>query len=481
MSEFGHNTRWGAFVVLGLLLSAPAPASAQPASDDLDRLPRLDLPTLSDDTLAFGDAFSVGLSSLEFSVYNQMPSQSPQPQAIGSRGGISKVADQSTVFLNGDISLKYTRYKEKKRISYMLGTGLVVKPTLLHSTSANSSGGASTAFALTTSPTVAGEVHFYPARGIDFMLLVGGIVSNIFLLTHQSKSSVDQTDTKNLLFISPSVGLGYGRVLNLGPAVRLRKIIRYLSDRGILSGPLPHEVGNKILLHWYALKNELGYYKHLAYTIKILKSSGLLKKPLTFENAYAVTQMIKDSQLDQRDSGWLVAAVLNIPTDVLDDESTSWLGSFLAANFSRPLGEDQAFTLKGLLHFDFGVLDSRNPWMILSIKPQYSRYLYSDYLDPLGAFQVNATLKLGTSFDGEGTGFLYHSYSDMMVMPLSSEEVSFEIGLGLAYRYFFNRGTSFITSIDGGMTTLPGMDVGYYVMFGVGYTYGIARGYYSRF
>lgn len=441
------------------------------AADELAGLPPLELPQLSPDTLAFGQSFSVGLSALNLDINNQQSSVAPSAPKTG---------DDSLDF-RANIAGSYYRYHERERFAYQALGGLSLRPDVSHNFSSDQ-----TNAGVNLHPYMAGEARFYVSPRAKFMLFGG---AQLDYSMHYSKSNSGDWISHYFQFV-PHVGAGFGRVLNIAPAEKLRKIEKQLMARGIISGAIPRDVGRKILLHWYALRNEVGYYKHVAYTIKVLQQAALLKKRVSHEAFYIMAQIIRDSQMATRYQGWLVSALiyndLTQSESTLFSETTASMGSAVVGDFSKVINAVTEFTLDGMINIDWGVIDSANPWLLFSIRPRFRRYFYSKFMDPLGALSVGGKVQLGAMLSGSNSTLAdidhyYDFYGGVTDMNLGGNEVSLDAGANVSYQYFFTRGTSLSASLAAGVTHDPNVEVGYYVILSFGYVFGLSQGYFSAY
>jgi len=504
-----RQNRFGAkssaiFTALCCLFLIVPNASSQVAREELESLAKLSLMPMDSDTLAFGESFSLGLSHLDISVYNyrtvyQTEGLAPMLDVPGFDPSLFSDRDDR-LSLNAIFDLSYMRYQEKERYAWDVTANALVVPYLSYFFGDDRD---DTDFTLTVAPSAAWNMRHYPmGDGMPLMLMAGFSVINNFMLLYESRESglpmltpfplEDDGETYwiNVSYTNAAFGVGFGRVLNVSPATRLRKIEKYLLERKIISRSIPGDVANTILLHWYELRNEVGYYKHIAYSLKILQDRGFLERSLDYRATYAIQQMIRDGQLNRRDEGWMAAAFLNInPWVVVDRYSDvdhmEWLGTGIIYSYSRVLNEDNVFSVEGTLHADPGVMDSPLSWLVFNTNPSYSYYFYNEYMDPLGSLSVGGWLQLGTAFDDPGFAFAYHAFSDLsdlIFMPIEDGEISLELGVTATYNRVLNRGSSWSVRVDSGIMEYPDMDdMGYYFTLRFGFTYGVAEGHFSSY
>lgn len=492
------------FTVLCSLFLIVPNASSQVAQEELESLTKLSLMPLDSDTLAFGESFSLGLSHVDISVYNyrtvyQTEGLAPILEVPGFDTAIFSDRDDR-LSVNAFFDLSYRRYLEKERYAWEVTANALLIPYLSHVFGDDRD---DTDFTLTIEPSVAWNMRYYPmGDSMPLMLMAGFSVINNFMLLYESREPgfpmlspfplEDDNETYwiNLSYTNAAFGVGLGRVLNVSPATRLRKIEKYLLERKYISRSIPTDVGNTILLHWYELRNEVGYYKHIAYSLKILQERGFLERSLDYRATYAIQQMIRDGQLNRRDEGWMAAAFLNINPWVSVDRHTDvdhmeWLGTGIIYNYSRVLSEDNVFSVEGTLHADPGVMDSPLSWLVFNTNPSYSYYFYNEYMDPLGSLRVGGWFQLGTAFDDWGFAFAYPAFSDLsdlIFMPIEDGEISIELGGTATYERVLNRGSSWYVRVESGILEYPDMDdLGYYFTLRFGFTYGVAEGYFSSY
>lgn len=208
--------------------------------------------------------------------------------------------------------------------------------------------------------------------------------------------------------LSLAIGGGIGRVLSIDPIVRLRRLEQALTVEGTLGGTISQEVGTDVIRIWYALRNEIGLYKQLAYTLQRLDQAGLLGEAPSVRATYAAIQVLADPFIVGRRAGWEARGGLGMvqtfvgfdeenpgDPDTEPDPTFALVGSM---QYEMPLALDRHLSIRGKLLFELGdtgdVVDPMSdprfrPWSLRGYAT-YTRAFYHEDWVPLGALTLNA-------------------------------------------------------------------------------------------
>ncbi len=149
-----------------------------------------------------------------------------------------------------------------------------------------------------------GEARFYNGKLYGIGKAALGTQITYISFKDDMDATQDNNDTRFSADFQIALGAGFGRVVDVGSAIRVRRLARALDAARALGKPIGEEVSKKLQLTWWALRGERSQYRALTSTVAILREAGvLLVEPdagLTFE----ILNVLRDTQLFQRPSGF---------------------------------------------------------------------------------------------------------------------------------------------------------------------------------
>ena len=242
---------------------------------------------------------------------------------------------------------------------------------------------------------------------------VYGIAKAAGSLQETYVSDVDQNNNtviKNATFqgdVEVAVGGGYGRVVDAGAAIRVRRLARALDANHALGKPIDANLSRRLQLAWWSLRGERTAYRALIATVAILREGGVLLSEPDAGLSYEILNVLRDSQLYQRPVGLDVQ--LAIGEGYLQRPDTPMQTSFergrveqalVNVAYGTQLADDKleiagtGFVRVRLFADDMA---ATSPWAIgggVSLR----RFAYAEHGDPVGA--LDATVNLLLSNDG---------------------------------------------------------------------------------
>ena len=298
------------------------------------------------------------------------------------------------------------------------------------------------------------ELRYYPFQK-DVPKLFGQVSAGLgYGLVAARPMSALETRTAFSARLSIALSVGYGRILDIGPRLRLRRAERVLRRAKLLDGTaIDATASRKIMAAWYRLRNTVGTYAKLGYTLRILRNAGLLKETVDPATAYRLVRILDDPQLIGRRSGLITRLGYGYARTLVKDADDADLGFLFGdITYTRQQGTTREFGGKARFFWShIGEPDTYN----VNATAFYNWYLYNRAFDPLGA--IGATLTAGIS-NQPGAGF-------------SDGGVGYEVLAGGSYTRIFNRGTriSATAQVGGGRR-------GAVVLVGLEARYGVAQG-----
>ena len=150
------------------------------------------------------------------------------------------------------------------------------------------------------SVTLAAEARVYSPPAFAF---IGGDLS-VGLHTIRGVDDGRYETTSLPGSVRVAAGVGVGRIVTVDPVVRLKRFEDVLSARGALTGPIPVDVGTRVIRDWRASRRELGTARGLARTFDRLQEAGVLAGELDNTTLDKALQVLSDPYIVNRRSGF---------------------------------------------------------------------------------------------------------------------------------------------------------------------------------
>ena len=209
-------------------------------------------------------------------------------------------------------------------------------------------------------------------------------------------------DTRFAGDVQGALGGGWGRVIDAGASIRVRRLARALASNRALGRPIDAGLARKLQLTWWALRGERTSYRALIATVAILREAGVLLGEPDAGLSYEILNVLRDSQLYARPVGLdLQVAVgegyLRRP-DMAPGESGRVEQALALASYGRTLDDDK-LQASGTGYARLRLFASDGapaPWAIGAIA-RMQRFTYGEHGDPLGA--LDGSVEVGLSDD----------------------------------------------------------------------------------
>jgi hypothetical protein len=253
-----------------------------------------------------------------------------------------------------------------------------------------------------------GEARFYSGS------LYGiGQAASRFQLTYLSINRADPNaqDTKDARLsadLEVALGGGYGRVIDLGSQLRVRRLARALEANRALGKPIDEDTARQLQSAWWALRGTKSARRILTTTVAILRKAGVLLGEPDAGLSYEMLAVLRDGQLRDRPSGF--DAWIGFGEGYLLREDTPQIANgrveqLLARGRFGQQAIDGSTDVSAMA---FGRLalftgDQPAPWA-LGVSGRARRFTYGEYGDPIGAIDVAADLGLSDD-DTDATSF----------------------------------------------------------------------------
>lgn len=386
----------------------PAGPTGGTGSDLAQPAPVGEGPDFGDDVLAATErlTFAVGSARLRYDTASDRPS------------------------IDGDVQGTYERDVERETRAIRYGVDAALAAGLLDYPGADSG-----ARELAATGLGHGRARFYTGGGPFFGQLEATSIVAV------SSTKVDRPgaddDTKiNMLNVDlhAGIGFGYGRVLEVGEAIRVGRIEMVLRDARMLGRPITPDLAERLMRVWWTLRSELGYHQRLIATVKLLREAGVLLGEPDASTTYRILQVLQDGQLARRPHGFIASLQIAESYLIRDDVLPVEDGRIETVLARAVYGHQEPTGLREVVGEAFGryrILaseDDPTPWST-GVAAALRRYTYSDYADPIGALELRA--ELGASSDGG-----------------DDDEIGTRIAGGVGWLWIPNRASRFRLSAD---------------------------------
>lgn len=249
---------------------------------------------------------------------------------------------------------------------------------------------------LALSSTATAEARFYLNGQPIYGLLQGaGGVSFLGAVVDRPDDDDSVEEYRSNFDVHVGLGVGYGRMLDVGEALRLRRIERVLRRARVLGRPITADLAERIMSAWWSLRGELGAHRRLVVTVAMLREAGVLLGEPDAGTSYEILQVLLDGQLTHRLRGF--DAHLGVSESFLyrDDETPTEDGrieSVLAKLRYGKQSESGAHELVAECNARYRILGEDTdptPWEA-SAAAAWRHYRYGRHFDPVGALEIAA-------------------------------------------------------------------------------------------
>jgi hypothetical protein len=258
-----------------------------------------------------------------------------------------------------------------------------------------------------------GEVRLY--TGKIYGVAKAALGAQGFYIKNTDDDDPDQDiDEKRLLVdFQVALGGGYGRLVDVGGAIRVRRLARTLDAARALGKPIDAETAKKLQLTWWAMRGERSAYPVLVATVGILREAGILLGEPDAGLTYEILNVLRDSWLYVRPQGLDIQLTvsdgyLRRPEDPGPAQQAGEVRQVLAqAGYGSQLQDDK-LEIAGAAYGRYRLFapdDQPTPWAIGGTAG-FRRFTYGEHGDPYGLFDLGGGIALAQDdidFDGDGT------------------------------------------------------------------------------
>ncbi|HEX4451079.1 MAG TPA: HEAT repeat domain-containing protein [Kofleriaceae bacterium] len=347
------------------LIDAGAPAPQTPT----------DLPQLDDDTLAAYDrvTFAAGTASLSYDTVSK------ELQAEGNVNGL------------------WQKRVEHEQYAWGVDAGGSFVGGLI-----NPEGRAQTR-GIELNANADGEGRFY-SHGFYGIGRVAADVDIAYVADIDAMNAAnDFKQTLTDADLQVALGAGYGRELDIGGAIRVRRLSRALDANRALGKPIDAATAKKLQLTWWSLRAERSTYRALLATIALLREAGVLLGEPDAGVTYEILNVLRDTYLYQRLSGFdanieFGEGYLRRPAGVVADNFENGRVEQLLVNagYGIQLDDDKVQLVATGYARDrlLAPMGQPSPWAV-GAGATATRFTYGDHGDQFGAVDLTATVQYG--------------------------------------------------------------------------------------
>jgi len=239
-----------------------------------------------------------------------------------------------------------------------------------------------------------------------------GTHQTTYISDTQNDGTVAARDVRFGTELELGVGVGYGRVLDTGSLVRVRRISAVLESNRALGRPIDAQTARRLQAAWWALRGSTSTHPVLIATVSILRESGVLLGEPDAGLTYELLEVLRDGQLDDRREGFDASLVFG--EGYLSREDNPMIDNgrveqvLASASYAKQLPGDTS-DLTGTAFAKLRVFTEMNapsPY-VLGANARWRQFFYGDHYDPTGALDVGATIGASNDdFMNSTTGYL---------------------------------------------------------------------------
>ena len=285
------------------------------------------------------------------------------------------------------------------------------------------------------------ELRFYPFQK-DLPLLFGQVSGGAgYGMRFDSAPNALDNAFRFASTLAIAVAPGYGRVIDIASKLRLDRIVYVLRQAGLLEPVvnIDRTTANQIFAMWFQLRDKIGSYSRLGYTLRLLRKANLLRDEVDPATAYKLIRILDDPQLFDRRQGYSFRLGYGYARTILLDGPDLDLGYlFSTASWHRQVGTSRELGAEARFVWSHvGEPDT----VSVTFDGYYNWYRYNRSLDPLGGYGVVVSTGLSSQSSP--------SFTD--------SDFAYRLLAGLSYTRFASAGTRVIAAMRGGFDNRGGL------------------------
>ncbi len=340
-------------------------------------------PALPDDTIAATDrlTFAAGTAALSYDTVRKRPA------------------------FDADIAGRFEKRVEREQMAWGFDVGAHVVGGFVNPESSPQNRG------LQATIDGGGEVRFYKNQIYGVGQVAAGMQLNYVSIENDDPDDTIK-DTRTYADLQFALGVGYGRVVDVGAAIRVRRLARMLDASRALGKQIDDATARKLQMAWWGLRGESSMYRAMVATVAILREAGILLGEPDAGLSYEILTVLRDNQLSLRPSGLDVQLAFGegflLRPEVNDmnpqTPNVNQRGRveqlLLRAGYGKQIADDKAEisgTAFGRLRLfadsenPDGSIAQPSPWAF-GATGRLRRFAYGDHGDALGVLDLSGTV-----------------------------------------------------------------------------------------
>jgi len=247
-----------------------------------------------------------------------------------------------------------------------------------------------------------GEARFYTGQIYGIGRAAASLQVDYISDVDATNPNNDYKQTTTEADLQVALGGGYGRLLDVGAQIRVRRLARTLDAARALGKPIDAATSKKLQLTWWALRGERSTYRSLVATVAILREAGILLGEPDAGLAYEILNVLRDTQLFVRPSGLdinlqISEGYLRRPAGLVaqDFENGRVEQLLVNAGYGTQLDDDK-LEIAGTAYARYRLFAADGtpvPWGA-GATAHMTRYTYGEHGDPLGMFDLTGIVEL---------------------------------------------------------------------------------------
>ena len=248
------------------------------------------------------------------------------------------------------------------------------------------------------------EARFYTGSIYGIGRAAGSLQVDYISDVDATNPNNDYKSTTSQADLEVALGGGYGRVLDVGAAIRVRRLARTLDAARALGKPIDAATSKKLQLTWWALRGERSSYRSLVATVAILREAGILLGEPDAGLAYEILNVLRDTQLFVRPSGFDInltfgEGYLRRPEGLVAQNFENGRVEQLLVNagYGAQRDDDKA-EIAGTAYARYRLFaaDGTPTPYGAGATAHMTRYTYGDHGDPCGMFDLTGIVEVSS-------------------------------------------------------------------------------------
>ena len=243
-----------------------------------------------------------------------------------------------------------------------------------------------------------GEVRMYGGPGV-YGVGRGVAAVNVTYLNVTPNDPNDDAfrDVRTAADLGIALGIGYGRVLDVGSRMRVAKVEQVLRNNRALGKPIDAAVAEQLQRVWWGQRRARNAHQLLIATVATLRNAGVILGEPDPSITYQLLAVLRDGQLNNRMRGFDIDLTFGESYLLRDDTPTNPLVDkgrveqlLLRANYGRQLDSKMDLVGSGWARLRILAADGTpSPWAVGG-SASARRFTYGEYGDPVGTLDLTA-------------------------------------------------------------------------------------------